>query len=276
MSKSSKINISAYAAAAIAINFALFLIKLYAGLTSSSICIYSDAINNMFDTLACALALTGSIIMKKGANDSYPNGHSRTEQLIGFVMSCIISVTGAYFAYCALERFLYPRPVNFLVKHAALLAGTIAVKLIMGFIYKKAADKTGSVILKTIYIDSFSDTAVTAMSLLTFAFSNNSGLRVDATFGLIISIIIIVNAVRLVKSSSAALLGKTDPEICAGLREILAQNNLEADKINVFTETEPPTAAIVISGDGDENNAKKQAEDQLKIQIFINRRQNNG
>lgn len=272
MSNGRKINISAYAAAAIAVNFVLFLIKLYAGLTSSSICIYSDAVNNMFDTLACALALIGSIVMQKQSSDSYPNGHSRTEQLIGFVMACVITVTGAYFAYCALERFLYPRPVNFLVKQAVLLASTIAVKLTMGFVYKKAADQTGSVILKTIYIDSFSDTAVTAMSLLTFVFGDNSGLRVDATFGLVISIIIIVNAVRLVKSSSAALLGKADPEICVKLREILAQNNLETDKINIFTETVPPTATVTVSGDGDEINAKELAEQQLKIQIFINRR----
>ena len=272
MEKSKKINISAFAAAAIAVNFVLFLVKLYAGLTSSSICIYSDAINNMFDTLACSLALIGSIVMKKSPSGSYPIGYSRTEHLIGFVMACIISVTGAYFAYCALERFLYPRPVNFLVKHAVLLAATIAVKLAMGFIYKKAADAANSVILKTIYIDSFSDCAVTAMSLLTFVFGQNSGLRVDAAFGLIISVIIIVNAVRLVKSSSAELLGKTDPEVCEKIHKILNENNFETEKINIFKETDPPTATAVVSGAGDEQEAIKQAEEQLKIQLFINRR----
>ena len=67
-----------------------------------------------------------------------------------------------------------------------------------------------SLILKTISTDSFSDCGVTVMTLLSFVLSEYSGLRADAVFGLAVSVLIIVNAVRLVKASAERLLGKND------------------------------------------------------------------
>ncbi len=270
MKKDNALNASAYIGAAIFINFVLFLVKLYVGLTSSSICIYSDAINNMTDTLACSLALAGSIIMKKGATDEYPNGYKNAEHLVGFVMAALIAVTGGYFAYSALERFLYPRPVNFLVKHAFLLGITIIVKLIMGVVFKKAADKSGSVMLKTVYIDSFADSGVTAMTLMSFVMSNFSGIRIDAVFGLAISIVITVNAVKLLKSSAQTLMGRTDPEIKRSAEKLLDENSFEIKEINVFAS--PDGTVVTAAADGGENKDEviRKARETLGIKLYFN------
>ncbi|MDY3938035.1 MAG: cation diffusion facilitator family transporter [Oscillospiraceae bacterium] len=270
MKKDNAVNAPAYIGTAIFINFVLFLVKLYVGLTSSSICIYSDAINNMTDTLACALALAGSIIMKKGATDEYPNGYKKAEHLVGFVMAALIAVTGGYFSYSALERLLYPRPVNFLVKHAFLLSVTIAVKLATGVVFKKAADKSGSVMLKTVYIDSFADSGVTAMTLMSFIMSNFSFVRIDAVFGLIISVIIIVNAVKLLKSSAQTLMGRTDPEIKRRVEKLLNENSFNIKEINVFDS--PDGTVVTVTADGGENKKEtaNKARENLGIKLYFN------
>ena len=51
MKKNDKITVIT-CAAAFALNVALFSVKLYVGLCANSISIYSDAVNNMFDSLS--------------------------------------------------------------------------------------------------------------------------------------------------------------------------------------------------------------------------------
>lgn len=49
----------------IASNFILFLIKLYVGISSNSLAIYCDSVNNLGDTFSCLIALFGFIFMIK-------------------------------------------------------------------------------------------------------------------------------------------------------------------------------------------------------------------
>ena len=184
-------------------------------------------------------------------------------------MASLIAVTGGYFAYSSLERLLYPRPVNFLVKHAFLLSVTIIVKLVTGVVFKKAADKSGSVMLKTVYMDSFADSGVTAMTLMSFIMSNFSFVRIDAVFGLIISVIIIVNAVKLIKSSSQTLMGRTDPEIKRSVEKLLNENSFNIKEINVFDS--PDGAVVTVTADGGENKEEtvNKARENLGIKLYF-------
>ena len=76
-------------------NFALFLTKLFVGISSNSLSVYCDAINNLGDTFGCLIALLGFIFYKK-MNDVQ---NERTQSLCTFVINIIIAVTGGYFVY---------------------------------------------------------------------------------------------------------------------------------------------------------------------------------
>lgn len=74
MKKNDKITVIT-CAAAFALNVALFSVKLYVGLCANSISIYSDAVNNMFDSLSglaafiCFAALL-ELIERRHARDN--------------------------------------------------------------------------------------------------------------------------------------------------------------------------------------------------------------
>ena len=120
------------------------------------------------------------------------------------------------------------------------------------------------------YIDSFADSGVTAMTLMSFIMSNFSGIRIDAVFGLIISVIIIVNAVKLLKSSAQTLMGRTDPEIKRSVENLLNENSFKIKEINVFDS--PDGTVVTVTADGGKNKEEtvNKARENLGIKLYFN------
>ena len=259
-------------ALAAGVNFILFGVKLYSGLVTASLCIYTDAVNNLFDALSCLLAAGGLALSGKAKNGAYPDGYGRAEDLAGFLMAVSVAFTGAYFAYRALERFLYPRPVNFQLFHALLLAVTVLVKLAMGIVFRRLSKGGDSVILKTICTDSFSDCGVTVMTLLSFLLAEYAGLRADSIFGLVISGIIIYNAVKLVRLSGGRLLGKNDEARNGAVRELLLSCGFTQAEVKTYATGHALTAAAEVEGGGDEAKARALIKEQTGADLFLSRR----
>ena len=253
-------------------DFALFAVKLYLGLSTASLCIYSDAINNLFDTLGCLLAVFGVWLAMRPGSRKYPDGMGKAEDLTGFIMAVCVAFTGFYFAYLALDRFMYPRPVNFLVRHAVLLGVTILVKLILGVVFFRLYKKRNSLVLKTVYTDSFADCGVTAMTLLSFILSATSGLRADAVFGLVLSAVIIVNGVKLVLSSAKALLGENDAALNEKIEAAAKECGFQTAGAKTYKTGKTLTLALTVSGDGDENEAREKISKLTGADLFIKRR----
>ena len=250
----------------------MFGVKLYSGLATASLCIYTDAINNLFDALSCLLAVGGIRLAVSAKSRAYPDGLGRAEDLAGFLMAVSVAVTGAYFAYRAMDRFLYPRPVNYQLFHAVLLGATVPVKLAMGLSFRWLSRRRDSVIFQTIATDSFSDCGVTVMTLLSFVLSEYSGLRADAVFGLAVSVLIIVNAVRLVKTSAERLLGKNDGAVNEEAAELLLSCGFTEAEVKTYAAGANITAAAVVSGDGDEEKARALLRETTGAELYLSRR----
>ncbi len=209
---------------AVFVNLVLFVVKLYVGLRTNSLCIYTDSINNLLDSLSILLAFCGMFFVKKSATEKHPFGFGRIEYLLEFVMSVIISATGLSFAYNSLVRLMMPTPVWFYEKYAILIFATCLIKFILAIFFLYKYKKTKSDIMKTIMLDSFMDTGVTSVALVSFTLTNRLGLAVDGLMGLIISFFIIVSGVKLICSSVSKLIGKEDSQIVEYVKNTI--NNL--------------------------------------------------
>lgn len=214
----------------VCINLCLFLVKLYIGLSCNSLSIYLDSLNNALDSLVCIGVAVGFVLMQKIPSKKYPFGFGRIESLVNFLISIIIFITGISFAYVSLERLMYPESIFFSVKYAFVIAFTAAVKLFMLFFYKKQFSKTGSVVIKSLSLDSILDFFVTLCTLLSFTLSEKVGYSVDGVTGIVISAILIAEGVKSVIASSAELLGKRNSEICDKAEKIISS---DADIISV-------------------------------------------
>lgn len=176
----------------LAVNFVLFLIKLYVSISSGSLAIYCDGINNLGDTLSCIIALVGFILTVKLTERK----SSRAQSLASFLIGLILAFTGAYFAYNGIERLMYPVPISFLYKYAILIAVTAAAKLIMGIVYTRASKKHPSPVYKTLIMDSFLDCAITVTTLINLTLSVKINFAIDSILSIVIGIAVAVSAVK--------------------------------------------------------------------------------
>lgn len=183
-------------------NFALFLLKLYISISSNSLSIYCDAVNNLGDTLSCIIVLIGFILILR--LDEIRS--KRTQALAGFVIGLILVVAGSYFAYNGCERCLYPVKISYLKTYAILLAVTIAVKLVMGIVYIRINQKNSSPIFRTLIIDSFLDCAVTAITLIGFTLTVKINFAIDGIMSILIGVIVAISAAKEVIEQTKTLI----------------------------------------------------------------------
>lgn len=178
----------------LAVNFALFLLKLYISISSNSLSIYCDAVNNLADTLSCIVALAGFIIVLK-VNE---RKSKRVQALASFLIGIALTAVGFYFAYNGAERLMYPIPVSYSKKYAALVTVTIFVKIIMGIIYIFINKKQASPVFRTLILDSFLDSGITFTALLGFSLITKVNYAIDGVFAVIIGIAVAASALKTV------------------------------------------------------------------------------
>ncbi len=183
-------------------NFALFLVKLYIGISSNSLTVYCDAINNLGDAFACLVALIGFIIASKLDE----RRSSRAQSLCTFVISTVIAVTGCYFVYNGLERIMYPLPVSYSAQYALVIGITVGAKVLMGLVYIIMNKKQPSPVLKALILDSFLDCAITVCSLMSLFLITKINFAADGVFAVITGLAVTVSAVKNIVRESKYLI----------------------------------------------------------------------
>ncbi len=231
-----------------AVNFLLFAAKLYVGLSSNSISIYSDGINNLFDSLSGLLSAVCLFAVSASAGFLQKNKQEKTEQFLSFVLSVLISFAGIMFFYNSLERLMYPTPVWFTWKYFFILCVTAGVKLFLFLFYRTTAKKKQSDIMNLIALDSRNDFFITLASVLAIVFSQFGSFSADAFFGIAISIFMLVTGVRMTLIRVKKLMNLPERGVSEKLTEILHSFGLqEADTQLTFVTGNPSSLYLKTS-----------------------------
>lgn len=188
-------------------NVVLFSVKLFIGLASNSISILSDAMNNFGDVFACAIGIISFVMLKK-RSDALSFGYGRMEYVADFLMAIIVCCVGGGFLYTAIERLVLTYLLTFTWRYFIIIAVTAVIKVGMGFFYLVRNKHTASGVLRASATDSFIDAGVTAMTLLGYLLNRYAKLRIDAIFGIVISVFMLLNGIKLLVSSVKVLLGE--------------------------------------------------------------------
>lgn len=208
---------------AFAANFLLFCVKLYVGLSANSITVYSDAVNNLFDSLSGGISFAGLFAISRAADLSAAYTLKKGEQLFSLVISVLLTFTALYFLYSSLERLANPWPVSFTPLHVWALLGTALAKLAMLFVYRRGNRKAPSGVLRLMAMDCLLDLCITLTSVLTLWLSARGAFRVDAVCGIGVSVMIAVPAVKSVVSNAAALVGFVPADKRAAVNAVLGE-----------------------------------------------------
>ena len=186
-----KIGIKATALGVI-FNTVLFFAKFYVGISTNSLSIYCDAINNLGDTFACLIAVLGFFLARKVTELK----SQKIQSLCTFVISLIIAATGAYFVYNGLQRLMYPLRIAYSEEYAYIIIATVFAKILMGLMYMAFNKKASSPVLKAMILDSFLDCAVTIFALMGLFLITKVNFAADGIFAIIIGTAVTVSAVK--------------------------------------------------------------------------------
>lgn len=258
------------AIAVLCVNLILFFTKLFIGLSANSISVYSDGINNLFDSI-CGILTVAFMYIGSGYSSK------KVEQLLSFLISCFIGFSGAYFLYSSAERLMYPTPVWYTQKFFILLCVTTATKLILFFILKKSLHKNGSPIIRLMSTDSLLDFFIGCTTLLTLMLSKNGKYAIDAICGIIISTVILISAVKGIVNAVKLLINHVSKEKRKTIERIITSNNITEfissiqfvdNDICVVTAELPKASDVILQ------EVCEQIKQQTGINTFINRKGN--
>lgn len=205
--------------------------KLAVGIATGSVSITADAMNNLSDATSSVVTMLGFRLAERPADEEHPFGHARYEYLSGLAVSALILIIGVELAKSSLDKVLHPAAVEFGWTTAAVLGGSILVKLWMSLFNTRLGKTIHSATLAATAADSRNDVITTSAVLLAALIEHFTAFRADGWMGLAVSCFILYSGVGLAKDTISPLLGENaDPE----LREKIVDNIRACPKVLGF------------------------------------------
>ena len=206
----------------IVLNLLLFAGKLTAGLLAASVAVVADAFNNMSDAGSAVVTLIGFRLALKPVDKGHPLGHGRLEYIAGFIVDLLIILVGAELFKSSFEKILSPSLPSVSVLTYALLSAAILIKLWLFFFYRKIGKLIDSSAIRASAFDSLSDTAATALVLISALVSKFTGLAIDGWAGILVASFIIFTGFKAAKETIDLLLGTPPkPEFIEEIRNFV-------------------------------------------------------
>lgn len=203
-------------------NIILFAGKLSVGVLSGSIAIVSDSFNNLSDAATCFINLFGFFLSGKPADKDHPFGHGRIEYITGLIMSFLIVLIGFEFLRTSIDRIIHPTVLTFSPVMAGVLLGSILVKAWMYFFYVRVGKRISSQTIIAASVDSYSDIAITLVTLISLLISVYFKITIDGYVGVGVSIFVLYAGYTVAKDALSPLLGnEPDPTVVESLKELL-------------------------------------------------------
>ena len=197
-------------------NLLLFAGKLVVGTLAGSVSVTADAMNNLTDASSSIVTLIGFRLAEKPADEDHPFGHARYEYLSGLAVAAIIIVIGFELAKGSVEKIFNPSDVAFSAVTAAVLLGSIALKLWLALFNGSMGKKIGSKTLEATAADSRNDCIATGAVLAAAAVEYFTSWHIDGFVGLAVALFILWSGVGLAKETISPLLGEAaSPELRA-------------------------------------------------------------
>lgn len=215
---------------ATALNFVITIVEIIGGLVSNSLALLSDAIHNLGDTIAVALAYIANLISNKGANEKKTFGYKRVEILTALLNAVVLIVITIFLFIEAYKRIQNPEPIKGLIMFVVATVG-LAANLVAVLILKKDSHHNLNVRAAYLHLlgDTISSVAVIAGSALIYFFNYY---WIDPIITVLIGIYIIKEAFVVLKEAVDILMQGTPSSI--NLQEIVTEmeNHGEIDNVH--------------------------------------------
>lgn len=208
--------------AGIIVNCLLAASKLVIGLTSRSMAVTSDGINNLSDASGSLMSLVSVRMATKAADREHPFGHGRMEYVGSLVIGGIIILAGWQLLQESVRAILHPAPLSFSSPLVVVLGFSILGKLWLSRFTLSLGRTVQSEPLLAESKDSLSDMLGTIAILVSLVLQAAYGWHIDGWMSLVVSVMVLGTGMGVCKETVTKLLGsEPDPLMVDELKDKL-------------------------------------------------------
>jgi cation diffusion facilitator family transporter len=191
----------------ITVNILLFVLKLIGGFVGGSRALLADALNSLLDIVANSVVWIGILVAKRPPDKHHHYGHGHANTLAALFVATLLVVTGIYIGVSAIHVIIdrdYSSPGALAT---AVAAFTIIVKEILYRITLRAGLKANSPAVIANAYDHRADVYASAGALVGIVVAQSGYPILDPIAGLFIGLLILKNAVSLMRDNLHFLMG---------------------------------------------------------------------
>ena len=189
-------------------NFTIALGKIIAGIIFGSVSILADGINSLSDMGTSIITVISFHFAGMPPDKEHPFGHQRVEQISGLLLSSVILVVGVSLLKSSIENIISPQVLTFSYIAIIILVISLIVKVIQSIFYHRLGNLINSKVIKANAFDSLSDCISTITVIIAYLLFYFTKINLDAYLGILVSLFIIFNGVKLIKSTISPLIGE--------------------------------------------------------------------
>jgi len=212
------------------VNMGLGVSKLFFGTLIGSVALVADGIHSSLDVISSFVTFLGLKTAKKPFDETHPYGYLKAESLAGFFVMILLSITGIWILYEAIQRFFGEELVTFSLYAILVVIGSILVTESLARLKFKYGRKFQSLALvadaEHSRADALSSAGVLAGLLLVRYFS-----LADAIIALGIGMYIIFEAFQIGKEITDSLLDVANKNVEEKIRKICESHKIEVSNI---------------------------------------------
>ncbi|MDD6154087.1 MAG: cation diffusion facilitator family transporter [Eubacteriales bacterium] len=206
-------------------NAFLAAFKAVIGITTGSIAITLDAVNNLSDAAGSVITIVGTKFAGKGPDKKHPFGYGRIEYLTAMVISMIVLYAGVSSLKESVEKILHPEKPDYTAVALIIVAAGVIVKVILGRYVKSAGKKLKSDSLVNSGQEALLDSVISAFTLIAAFIFIFTGLSLEAWLGAIISVVIIKSGIEMLRDTLSQILGeRADVELAKKIRSVTEEH----------------------------------------------------
>ena len=213
-------------------NLLLLVIKIIFGVISSSQSLIADAVNSAGDIVASLVSIIGIKVASKPGDKEHPYGHGKAEYIFAALVGISMIIASITMIKNAILSMMSNSTVNVSIFLILVCVVTILVKFSLMMYSKSQYKKTDSILIRCNMEDHRNDMFVTLGVLIGIICSKFGFYFVDGIIGILISIWIVIVAIKIIYPACLVLIDTQSNFIDEAKREV--QNFKEIKSIDKF------------------------------------------
>ncbi len=205
-------------------NVFLAVFKAVVGLTSNSIAIVMDAVNNLSDAASSVITIVGTKLAGKPADRKHPFGYGRVEYLSAMVISLLVLYAGITAFTESVKKIIHPDVPDYSAAALIIVAVGVVTKVVLGRYVKKTGESVNSDSLINSGEDATLDSIISASTLAAAVIYIVFHISLEAWLGAIIAAVIIKSGIEMLGETLSKILGeRVEAKLARDIKKTIAQ-----------------------------------------------------